>query len=103
VAWAAFRLQFEWDPWKEQVNVHKHAVSFVVAATVLNDPLALTRFDADHSAAEDRWFTIGRAVTHELLVVVHTWEDLDATTARVRIISARSATGSERKSYEENA
>lgn len=95
------RIQFEWDARKEQANIRKHGKSFAEGATVLGDALAVTRFDADHSELEERWFTMGRSGSGELLIVVHTWEDVDPTTARVRIISTRTPTASERKWYEE--
>jgi uncharacterized DUF497 family protein len=49
-----------WDPVKAQSNVAKHGVTFVQAATVLLDALALSRFDAVHSEFEERWFTLGK-------------------------------------------
>ncbi len=46
------QLEFTWDPLKAQSNIAKHGVSFVQAATVLLDALALTVFDAVHSQGE---------------------------------------------------
>lgn len=94
-------LQFEWDEHKAQTNILKHGVAFETAATVLHDALALTVYDEAHSQTEDRWFTIGRAITGKLLVVVHTYEAVSATETRVRIISARMPTAHERRSYED--
>ena len=68
-----FSLEIEWDPKKAEGNVGKHGVSFIVAATVLRDPLSVTVFDADRGGAR----------------------------AHARIISAREAKNSERQSYEE--
>lgn len=39
---------------------------------LFSDPLALTFFDADHSADEDRYLTIGFASFGTKVVVVHT-------------------------------
>jgi uncharacterized DUF497 family protein len=64
-------------------------------------PLSVTTFDDVHSETEERWITVGRAVTGECLVVVHTWVEIDASAAKARIISAREADNSERLAYEE--
>lgn len=77
-------------------NLVKHGVSFYEAATVFDDPLAITYPDPDHSGDEPRWLTFGISAEGRLLVVAHT-EAGDT----IRIISARRATRSERKIYEE--
>lgn len=89
-------MQFEWDPRKARSNLRKHGVSFDEAATVFLDDLSLTGDDPDHSASEDRYVTFGVSSAGRLLVVAHT-ERGD----RTRIITARPATPSERKLYEE--
>ena len=45
--------------------------------------------------------TIGCALNGECLIVVHTWKELDANTAKARIVSALKAENSERRWYEE--
>jgi uncharacterized protein len=95
------RLDFEWDPAKALSNLAKHAVSFDQAATVLADALALTVFDAEHSQSEERWFTLGMSSSGKLLAVSHTFAATGADSARVRIISAREATRTERRQYED--
>jgi uncharacterized DUF497 family protein len=75
-------------------------VSFTQAASVLLDPLALTVPDIEHSASEERRFTLGLASDGKLLAVAHTYVTAEAGAARVRIISAREATRSERRQYE---
>lgn len=95
-----FTHHFSWDPQKAEVNRRKHGVSFEDAATVLGDPLALTVYDETHSEAEERWVTVGEAAGGTLLVVSHTFEELSPQEAAVRIISARLATSSERRTYE---
>lgn len=89
-------LEFEWDPQKAAYNLKKHKVSFTEAATVLSDHLGITMYDPDHSVDEDRYITVGWSHHHRLLMVAHT-ERGD----RIRIISARELTRSERKAYEE--
>lgn len=93
-------LDVTWDAAKAQSNIAKHGVTFAQAATVLLDPLALTVFDAAHSEAEERWFTLGRATEGKLLAVSHTYQPTGPASAQVRIISARDATRREREQYE---
>jgi uncharacterized DUF497 family protein len=73
-----------------------HKVSFEEASTALEDELSLTGDDPDHSVAEVRQITFGVSSTGRLLVVSHTERG-----ERIRIISARLATRTERKFYEE--
>ncbi|MDE2593615.1 MAG: BrnT family toxin [Burkholderiales bacterium] len=93
-------FDFEWDPAKAQSNQNKHGVAFEQAASVLLDPLALTVFDAAHSDHEERWFTLGMGTLGKLLAVAHTFMHTGPDRARIRIISAREATKTERHQYE---
>ena len=95
------QLEFAWDPDKEASNLAKHGVTFAAACAVLTDSLAITVFDAAHSAAEERWFTLGTSAEGKLLAVAHTYTASGLAGARVRIISAREATRAERRQYEE--
>jgi len=89
-------MRFVWDSAKAAANLKKHSVSFEEASTALFDPLAATGADPDHSIGESRWITFGVSDAGRLLVVAHSDEgDI------IRIISAREATRSERKLYEE--
>lgn len=98
---SAPQLEITWDAAKAQSNLAKHGVTFAQAATVLLDPLAVTVFDAAHSQEEERWFTLGTSTDGKLLAVAHTYQQAEIDTqARVRIISARSATRRERQQYE---
>jgi uncharacterized protein len=96
-----FVYLFDWDISKAMANWHKHGVGFEVAATVFQDPLALSRYDVEHSESEERWVTLGKVETGQLVVVVHTFEDLTEE-AWIRIISARYATAHERRQYEDS-
>lgn len=89
-------LTFDWDEKKAAINLRKHGVSFGEAATVLGDLFSLTFDDPDHSLAEGRFITIGLSGKGRVLMVSHT----DRGRA-IRLISARKATKSERKFYEE--
>lgn len=86
---------FEWEPEKAQLNLKKHGVSFDEAATVFFDPLSLTVPDPIHSNTEDRFVIVGHSLLQRLLVVVHTDRG-----DKIRIISARAATATERRNYE---
>ena len=88
-------MEFEWDPDKADRNLGKHGVSFHEAATVFDDPLAMTYFDPDHSEAEERFLTFGHSRNGRLLVVSHTDRE-----DRTRLISARPANRKERQAYE---
>jgi uncharacterized protein len=87
---------FEWDLSKAAANLKKHGVSFEDAATVFADPLAITFPDPDHSVEELREITIGHTMKQELVFVSHRERE-----GGIRIISARPATRSEQKQYEE--
>jgi uncharacterized DUF497 family protein len=89
-------VRFEWDPGKAAENLARHGVSFEEAATVFRDVLSATGADPDHSFDEERFVTFGVSTDNRLLTIAHT--DRDDT---IRIISARPATPSERKIYEE--
>ena len=92
----SLRVDFEWDPQKAAANLRKHGVSFAEATTVFGDPLGTTAPDPDHSYDEDRYILVGRSSQGRLLIVAHTDRD-----DRIRIISARELTRSEREDYEE--
>jgi uncharacterized protein len=89
-------LTFEWDLRKARSNLAKHGVGFEEASTIFDDSLSLTILDPEHSLAEKRFITMGRAFNGKLLVVVHT-----DRSDNIRIISARRASRRERKFYEE--
>jgi uncharacterized DUF497 family protein len=76
-------------------------VSFAQAASVLLDALALTVYDEAHSEFEERWFTLGVSGEGRLLAVSHTYSATGPASAKARIISAREATRTERRQYED--
>ena len=91
-------MEFEWDPKKAARNLLKHRVSFSEAATVFGDRLGTTVSDPDHSLAEDRYITVGMSRRRRLSMVAHTDRG-----ERIRIISARELTRTERDVYEKEA
>ncbi len=93
---------FTWDPAKAEANVAKHGISFEEAATTWLDPLAIERFDEEHSHGEDRWLRIGASLRGALLVVWSAERQTERRTT-IRIIGARRATRTERRVYEQEA
>ena len=92
-------FKFKWHAGKDASNLHKHGVSFELAATVFSDPLVMSMPDEEHSESEERWVTMGEARNGQLIVVCHTaYGHEDAL--KVRIISARPATRNERQAFE---
>jgi uncharacterized protein len=89
-------LRFEWDPEKASVNRRLHHVTFEEAQTVFDDPFARIRDDPDHSLTESRALLLGYSHQNHLLVVAYT-ERGDV----IRLISARQATRTERRTYAE--
>ncbi|PYT37973.1 MAG: hypothetical protein DMF52_00895 [Acidobacteria bacterium] len=73
--------------------MRKHGVDFADAATIFDDPLAVTV--PDEGTEESRFVTIGSDAQARVLVVVYVWRDV-----RIRIISARRASRSEWRQYE---
>lgn len=96
------QYNFEWDPYKARHNLRKHKVSFERAAEIFLDPLAISIYDEEHSSDEDRWITIGKDQTNNVLVVIHTFHEENIDNCKVRVISARKATKKEIKQYEGN-
>ena len=90
------KLSFEWDGEKAKANFKKHGVTFDEAGTVFTDPFSVTIQDPGHSADEQRYVDIGRSDKGRVLVVVYTERG-----SKIRIISCRKATPSERTMYEE--
>jgi uncharacterized protein len=87
-------MEVEWDPNKAAINLQKHGVHFSDAEAVLLDPNALS-FEDTEAKGEQRFVVIGMDHLWRLLVVVYTDRG-----NRIRLISARSATRSERQKYE---
>lgn len=93
---------FEWDNEKAKQNYIKHKVFFSEAASVFQDPLAITIFDEKHSESEDRWLTVGISANGKCYVVSHTFVRISNKNSIIRIISAGKATKKEQKQYMEN-
>jgi uncharacterized protein len=88
-------VRFEWDVEKADSNEREHNVSFIEAATVFDDDLAVALPDPDHSSGEFRLLLLGESSRGRLLVVSFTERD-DV----IRIISARIPARKEQQDYE---
>ena len=80
---------------------YPHKVSFQRAGMIFRDQHTISIFDDEHSQKEDRWITLGIDDSGILLVVSHTFREINASVCNIRIISARKATKREVKQYEE--
>ena len=87
-------ITFIWNRKKATTNSEKHGVAFFQAAQAFFDPF-LVVVDASNEEARDA--VIGMDEYWNLLFVVHIVFEED----RIRIISARKATRSERHCYED--
>jgi uncharacterized DUF497 family protein len=88
-------LKFEWDRKKAAANARKHGVSFEEAVTCFDDPRACyLRNEAP--SYEDRMILIALS-SKQRLFVVHAEIGRHA----IRIISARKASPTQRKVYDE--
>ncbi len=90
---AGKELEFEWDEAKARINLEKHRVSFLTAASIFVHE-RLERIDDRKEYGELRWIALGR-VDSEVYRVVFTWRDENL----IRIISAQKASKDEREIY----
>jgi uncharacterized protein len=84
---------YQWDRNKAEANRQKHGIRFADAVAVFSDDFAITV--EDEFGEEERFAIIGRDAYGRVLVVVFTHRGDE-----IRIISARKATGAERREYE---
>ncbi|MBI4787075.1 MAG: BrnT family toxin [Chloroflexi bacterium] len=87
---------FEWDEEKAKANYRHHKITFDEGATVFSDAFSNTIPDPDHSTDEERYLDIGTSDKGRVLVVSYTERG-----TKIRIISCRRATPTERRRYEE--
>lgn len=89
-------MDFEWDEGKNLSNIRKHGISFKRAKRIF-DGEVITVVDDRFEYTEMREFSLGMVDGALILAVVHT----DTDTGKIRLISARKATKSERNRYEQ--
>lgn len=90
-------IRFEWDEAKNLSNQRKHKILFSEAETVFYDAGARIINDPEHSGNEERFIILGLSEKANLLVVCHCYR---ATDTVIRIISARKATNTEARQYQ---
>lgn len=88
-------MEFEWDENKNKKNIQKHGIDFNDAKEVFKDEKRVTYEDDRKDYGETRWITIG-ALFDAILSVVYTIRE-----TVIRIISARDASRTERKLYDQ--
>ena len=86
-------MEFEWDPVKASRNVEKHAVDFVTAAEIFDDPDLFVVIDT--RSYGERWYEAIGVSCGAVLFVAYTMRGDNVC----RIISARRASGRERAAY----
>jgi len=88
-------MRIVWDIKKAGANIRNHGIEFSYAATVLDDPMAVTIEDIRYG--EQRFVTVGSDILGRILVVVYAYSGEE----EIRLISARKATPKERRIYEQ--
>jgi uncharacterized DUF497 family protein len=89
-------MHFEWDENKNRINIRKHGIDFADAVDIFEHPM-LTLLDGREDYGEERWIAVGWI--KEIVGVVVYVERIGDT---IRIISARKATKSEKRRYEQS-
>ena len=92
-------MRVDWDNAKNAINRSKHGIDFETAQLIFDDPFCIT-FVERVTDGEERWHAIGSIEKLIVLVVVHTYREVDSE-EMIRIISARRATAKERTLYEQ--
>jgi len=88
-------MSFEWDEEKNLENKRKHGISFEEAKQIFDGPV-ITKDDDRFSYGEERSISLGLIKSAAVVLVAHTDRKNN-----IRIISARYATKTERKVYNE--
>ncbi len=91
-------MKFEWDENKNKINQKKHGIAFDEVKVIFEDDYSILFDDPDHSDDEDRFLIIGMSDNKGICIVSHCYRGADEI---IRIISARKATKTERKIYDE--
>jgi uncharacterized DUF497 family protein len=92
-------VKFEWDKFKNAINIQNHGISFEEAIEVFEDPLHISKLDYRFDYFEERWITLGSTSRYKIIVVAHMLFD-ENNEEIIRIISSRKANSKEVKIYE---
>ncbi len=88
-------MEFEWDEIKNLENIKNHGISFEQAVGAFDDPFALSLEDPEHSDENETRYALVGLCEVGLIFVSFTYTDKN-----MRLISARNATKTMRKKYE---
>jgi len=94
-------MRIVWNETKNRANRRKHGVSFETAQLVFDDPFHISVPDRQEHG-EERWTTVGMVGSVVILVVIHTYGEVNGEEI-VRLISARKATKRERRRYQDES
>jgi uncharacterized DUF497 family protein len=89
----ALEMEFEWDEAKNRSNIRKHGLDFADAAAAFDGPLLVAPDVREHG--ENRLIGVGMILNRVVVVVF-----MQLAANRVRVISLRKATRSERLRFE---
>jgi uncharacterized DUF497 family protein len=95
IAYRLSGIDFVWDREKAKANLRKHDIAFETACEVFFDPF-ICLIGTDVVRGEERETVIGMTSNWRLLNVIYVFRS-----ETVRLISARTVTIGERKTYEE--
>ena len=91
-------MRIVWDEKNAEEHWLRHRIRFSQAQQVFDDPNNITEPDRRFDYSENRYWTLGMAEGHHILLyVAHTMEENGELV--IRIISARKAEPLERKLY----
>lgn len=92
--WYNARMEFEWDPPKNEANIAKHGFDFADAALLFAGPMIVV-VDTRRDYGEERWIGFGQ-LNGRVIHVAFT----ERGAGIVRVISMRKATSKEAILYE---
>jgi uncharacterized DUF497 family protein len=94
-----YKMNFEWDENKREINLDKHGLDFFDVTDVWLDPNNFDIYDENHSSSnEERWIKFGKIESGKIVCVVYT----EIEKGLYRIISSFSDKKIERIYYEQN-
>lgn len=88
-------MEFEWNENKNIENIKKHKISFEQAVAAFNDPMAIPLEDPEHSDENEIRYALVGLCEIGLIFISFTFTDKN-----IRLISARNATKTMIKKYE---
>lgn len=88
-------MKFEWDEYKNRINIRKHSIDFADIYRVFDGPMIIKLDDRD-AYEEVRWKGTGYLINNVVIVV---YVEIDGDT--IRIISARKALRHEQRQFEQ--